>query len=149
MIVYFRLYFPKQPPRGVLSKRRSQNMQQIYRRTTMPKCGFNKVANQIYWNHTSAGCSPVNIAACFQNPSFLGTPLVAASVVCYFFFPNQKKVHSSRKTTARTVSCLLLLKAIIRQSFGSTSSSRRCYIKKLLSKILENSQKTPVLEYLF
>ena len=34
----------KQPPRGVPGKRCSENMQQIYRRTPMPKCDFNKVA---------------------------------------------------------------------------------------------------------
>ena len=34
----------KQPPRGVLKKRCSENMQQIYRRTPMPKCDINKVA---------------------------------------------------------------------------------------------------------
>ena len=39
--------FQKQPPGGVLSKRCSENMQQIYRRTPMPKCGFNKVAKQL------------------------------------------------------------------------------------------------------
>ena len=27
-------------------------MQQIYTRTLMPKCDFNKVAKQRYWNHT-------------------------------------------------------------------------------------------------
>ena len=32
-------------------------MQQIYRRTAMPKCDFNKVALQLYWNHTSAWSS--------------------------------------------------------------------------------------------
>ena len=37
----------KQPPRGVLKKRCSENMQQIYRRTPMPKCGFNKVPKQL------------------------------------------------------------------------------------------------------
>ena len=37
----------KQPPRGVLEKRCSENMQQIYRRTPMPKCDFNKVAKQL------------------------------------------------------------------------------------------------------
>ena len=36
----------KQPPRGILKKRCSENMQQIYRRTPMPKCDFNKVAFQ-------------------------------------------------------------------------------------------------------
>ena len=34
----------KQPLRGVFKKRCSENMQQIYRRTFMPKCDFNKVA---------------------------------------------------------------------------------------------------------
>ena len=38
----------KQPSRGVLSKRYSENMQQIYRRTPMLKCDFNKVALQLY-----------------------------------------------------------------------------------------------------
>ena len=42
-----------QPPRGVLKKRCSENMQQIYRRTPMLKCNFNKVAFQnIYFQNT-------------------------------------------------------------------------------------------------
>ena len=36
--------YQKQPPRSVLKKRCSENMQQIYWRTPMPKCDFNKVA---------------------------------------------------------------------------------------------------------
>ena len=38
----------KQPPRDVLKKRGSENMQQIYRRTSMPKCDFKKVAKQLF-----------------------------------------------------------------------------------------------------
>ena len=38
----------KHPPRGVLSKSFAENMQQIYRRTSVPKCDFNKVAKQLY-----------------------------------------------------------------------------------------------------
>ena len=38
----------KQPSRGVLRKRCSENMLQIYRRTAMPKCDFTKVAKQLY-----------------------------------------------------------------------------------------------------
>ena len=34
----------KQPSRGVLGKRCSENMQQIYRLTSMPKCDFNKIS---------------------------------------------------------------------------------------------------------
>ena len=33
--------------RGVLRKRCSENMQQIYRRTYMPKCDFNNIAKFI------------------------------------------------------------------------------------------------------
>ena len=38
----------KQPSRGVPRKWYSENMQQIYRRTPMPKCNFNKVVLQLY-----------------------------------------------------------------------------------------------------
>ena len=40
---YFILFIQKQPPKNVLRKNCSENMQQIYRRTPMPKCEFNKV----------------------------------------------------------------------------------------------------------
>ena len=57
----------KQPFRGVHSKRCSDNMQQNYRRTPMPKCDFNKVALQLYWNHTWAWVFPGKFAAYLQN----------------------------------------------------------------------------------
>ena len=38
----------EQPSSGVLRKKCSENMQQIYRRTSMPKCDFDKVAKQLY-----------------------------------------------------------------------------------------------------
>ena len=38
----------KQPSRGVLRKRCSEDMQRIYRRTPMPKCDFNEIALQFY-----------------------------------------------------------------------------------------------------
>ena len=53
----------KQPPGGVLSKRCSENMQQLYRRTPMPKCDFNKVAS----NRTSAWVLSCKFAAYFQS----------------------------------------------------------------------------------
>ena len=55
--------FQKQPPRGVPRKSCSENMQQIYRRTPMPKCDFNKVVLQL--RH---GCSPVNLFHIFRTP---------------------------------------------------------------------------------
>ena len=42
------LFNQKHPSRGVLSKMCSENMQQSYKRITMPKCDFNKFALQLY-----------------------------------------------------------------------------------------------------
>ena len=39
--------FQKKPSRGVPIKSCSENMQQIYKRTPMPKCYFNKVVKQL------------------------------------------------------------------------------------------------------
>ena len=57
----------KQPPKGVLKKRFSENMQQIYRRTHMLKCNFNKVAMKLYWNRTSVWVFSCKFAAYFQS----------------------------------------------------------------------------------
>ena len=40
----FIIDYQRQPSRGVLRKRCSEKIHQIYRRTPMPKCDFNKVA---------------------------------------------------------------------------------------------------------
>ena len=42
-------------------------MQQIYRRTLMGKCDFNKVAKQIYWKGTLAWLFSCKNAAYFEN----------------------------------------------------------------------------------
>ena len=60
----------KQPPRCVLKKRLPENMQQIYRRTHMSKCDFNKVAKQLFWNLTSTWVFSCKFATSFQNPFF-------------------------------------------------------------------------------
>ena len=47
----------------------------------MSKCHFNKMAKQLYWNHTSARVFPCKFTACFQN-TFLKEHLWrAASVI--------------------------------------------------------------------
>ena len=60
-------YLEKQPFRGALRKRCSENMQQIYRRTPIPKCDFNKVTLQLYWNYISAWVFCCKFTAYFQN----------------------------------------------------------------------------------
>ena len=57
----------KQPPRSVIKKKCFENMQQIYRRTPMPKCDFNKVALQVNWNRTSVWVTSCKFAAYFRN----------------------------------------------------------------------------------
>ena len=63
----FILDISKYSSRGVLIKRCFENMQLIYRIKPMWKSDFNKVALQIYWNHTSAWVSSCKLAAYFQN----------------------------------------------------------------------------------
>ena len=63
----------KQPPRGFPRKRCFENIQQIYSRSPMPKCDFNKVALQIYCNRTSAWVICCKFSAYFQTPSLKST----------------------------------------------------------------------------
>ena len=58
----------KQPFRGALLKRFSENMKQIYRRTPMPKCDFNKVASNFTEIALQHWCSPVNLLHIFRTP---------------------------------------------------------------------------------
>ena len=67
MTRFFNSEYQKQPSRGVLKKRCSENMQQIYRRIPVLKCDFNKVAFQLYWNYTSAWMLSCKFAAYCQN----------------------------------------------------------------------------------
>ena len=60
----------KQPSRGVLRKKYSENMQQIYRRTPIRKCDFNKVALHFALQH---GPSPVNLLHIFRIPFLKNT----------------------------------------------------------------------------
>ena len=57
----------KQLARGVIRKKFSENMQQIYRRTPMQKYDFNKFVLQFHWHHTLAWVFSSKCAAYFQN----------------------------------------------------------------------------------
>ena len=54
---------------GVLRKRCSENIQQIYRRSPMPKCEqLEHKVEQLYWDRTSAWVIPVNLLYIFRTP---------------------------------------------------------------------------------
>ena len=57
----------KQSSKGVLRKRCSENMRQIYRRTPMLKCDFNKVASNFIEITLWHGCSTVNLLHIFRT----------------------------------------------------------------------------------
>ena len=61
--------FRSSHPEVFFKKRCSESMQQIYRRTLMQKCDFNKVALQLYWNHTSGWVSSRSFTEYFQHTS--------------------------------------------------------------------------------
>ena len=69
----------RQPSIGVLRKRCTENMQQIYRRTLMLKCYFNRFAKELYWNHTSVWVFSWKFAVYFQNTFSLEHLSMAAS----------------------------------------------------------------------
>ena len=63
-MVFLYFNFQKRPS---IVKRCSGNVQQIYRKTTMSKSDFNKVAKQLYWNHTPSWVFSCKSAVYFQN----------------------------------------------------------------------------------
>ena len=75
----------KQSLRGVLRKRYSENTEQIYKRTPMPKCDFNKVALKLHFGM----CLFLKICCIFSEHLLLRTPQVAAyeERLQYRFFP--------------------------------------------------------------
>ena len=93
LTIHFKLQ--KQPSRGVPRKRCSLNMQQFYRRTPMPKCDFNKVALQLYWNRTSAWRSPVNLLQIFRTsfPRNTSGRLLLKLETTYNFFVSWRNLH--------------------------------------------------------
>ena len=76
----------KQPSRGTLRKIYSENMQEIYRRTPMPKCDFNKVAKQLYWNRISAWVFSCKFAAYVPNTFSKKQLWVAASGIVRIYW---------------------------------------------------------------
>ena len=80
----------KQPTKGFIRKRGSENMQPIYWRTLMSKCDFNSNFIEITLRH---GCSSVNWLHIFRAPLPKNTPgrLLLKKI-------NETLVHSLKKS---------------------------------------------------
>ena len=66
-MIFMVFFVQKQLSRGVLRKRCSENMQQIYRKTPMPKCDLNKVSQQLFTKQTLI----LFLARCWNDPPSL------------------------------------------------------------------------------
>ena len=98
--------YQKQPSRSVHRKRCSENMLQIYRRTLIPKCDFNKVALlcnfiEITLRH---GCSPVILLHIFRKRIYKNTSALAG---CFWNinvdFPTARPCEHDRKIERKYV----------------------------------------------
>ena len=89
-------------------------MLQVYRRTSIPKCGFNKVAKQLYWNHALGWVFSCNLAAYFHNVF-------------------------SQKHLWRTVSAMLLTSLKILLKGSAFSKARGCTPENLWKRSLFSS----------
>ena len=64
-ILFYEVCLQKQPSSGVLTKGCSENIQQIYRRTPMPKCDLQSNFIEITLWYV---CCPVNLLHIFRTP---------------------------------------------------------------------------------
>ena len=71
-------------------------MQQIYRRTPMTKCDFNKIETQLYWYHISASVFCCKFAAYFQSTFYNRV------IILNFSKPSFTKLKFSIKTPCFT-----------------------------------------------
>ena len=113
--------FQKQPSRGFLGKRFSENIQQIYRRTPMSKCDFNNVAKQLCWNCTSALVFSCKVAAYFQNTfswKYLWMALLLISAVNLQCFIENASI-------SKNLNSIFLLVAGISISISCTKTAKR------------------------
>ena len=89
-----RKFTGKHPYRSMIFRRRcSENMPQIYKRTPMPKCDFNKVALH--------GCSSVNLLHIFGTPFAKST---SARLLLKLYLP-----FSSQSTGATIRLCQIII----------------------------------------
>ena len=97
----------KQPPRGVPRKRCSENMQQIYKRTPMPNCDFNKVAKQ--------RCKGTPLNGCFWPLEDCFWADIKIKTFAWSFVENKNYHYLKRlefKSSTRTSVMLMLKKKL-------------------------------------
>ena len=133
----------KQPSRSDLRKRCSENMQQFYGRPPLPKCDFNKVVLQLYWNPTSAGVFSCKFDAYFQN-TFFHEHLWRAASDCSNF---EKEQLRKRILVKKLDTFFRKLIVIIKKSYCSTTLTKIRAPKLYKAQIVPSSTSSKNLKY--
>ena len=94
----------KQPSRGVLRKMCSKNMQQIYRKTPIPKCDFNKVEITLQY-----GCSPINLLHIIYKKTFGGLLLKMDFLWIKVFYKLNTAITSIIITTFTIIIIIIII----------------------------------------
>ena len=97
-------------------------MQQIYRRTPMPKYDFNKVTLQLYWSRTSAWMFSCKFAAYFQI-TFIKKEILPQVFSCEFC-KISKNIFSNRAPPVAAFEIMKIVKLIILQRNFPTEVTR-------------------------
>ena len=97
----------KQPYKGVLKKRCSKNVQQIYKTTPTPKGDFKKVAKQLYRNDTSTWMFSLNLLYIFRT---LFSKNTSGRLLLYICRKTSSKMSESVLNTAlyRSILCVII-----------------------------------------
>ena len=116
LLILHHTILQNQPSRGVLRKRYLENMQQIYWRTSMSKCYFNQVPQQLYWNHASAWvlcCTGKLLASSIGLfcSSFFLISILKENLLKQFFYIHIRKMCLSKKFLYQTNTLLFLYPA--------------------------------------
>ena len=114
--------FQKQPRRGVLRERCSENMQQIYSRTPMPKCYFNKVALPLFWIPILAWVLSCKFVAYFQITFFKEHLRTAASTICILFPPQTHLQKMKWSVSIKESFMIKILKLFVNISISMTGT---------------------------
>ena len=117
----------KQPSRGILRKRCSENIQQIYRRTPMPKCDFNKVLGLVHWCFGIGAL--LSVCCIFSEHIFLRTPLDGCFWILYFASIYFVNVYDAKKLGMYFLQSKKT-KSSHKNFYSFRSSHQRCSIQK-------------------
>ena len=108
-------------------------MQQIYRRTPIPKCDFNKIALQLYWNHTSARVFSCKFAAYLQNTFFYEHLRTAASGYRRYRINSQTQINFTTKQHLKD------WENHYQKQLSRGVLKKRCSVSKYEAHLLENT----------